>query len=144
MKGIWFGRHAEIWLLLRDIDALVWVCCIIYRLAFYEFVNNEDIKRLFVYIRPPRQITASLQPPHDLKSKSIFFMKCNPGTKLTKDNLGTVTDALISLRLFGLCSLLWVELVSNFVTRQWGVLHGLYKCSIRSPGADNQWNVPAQ
>ncbi|XP_076457719.1 uncharacterized protein LOC143291635 isoform X3 [Babylonia areolata] len=57
------------------------------RLAFYEFVNNEDVKRLFVYIRPPRQITASMQPPHDLKSKSIFFMKCNPGTKLTKDNM---------------------------------------------------------
>ncbi|XP_070202269.1 uncharacterized protein [Littorina saxatilis] len=57
------------------------------RLAFYEFVNNEDVKRMFVYIRPPRQITASLQPPHDLKAKSIFFLKCNPGTKLTKDNL---------------------------------------------------------
>ncbi|KAK7479591.1 hypothetical protein BaRGS_00029140 [Batillaria attramentaria] len=57
------------------------------RLAFYEFVNNEDVKRLFVYIRPPRQITASLLPPLDLKSKSIFFLKCNPGTKLTKDNL---------------------------------------------------------
>ncbi|PVD27606.1 hypothetical protein C0Q70_12770 [Pomacea canaliculata] len=57
------------------------------RLAFYEFVNNEDVKRLFVYIRPPRQLTASLLPPADLKSKSIFFLKCNPGTKLTKDNI---------------------------------------------------------
>lgn len=66
---------------------LLFVC--IFRLAFYEFVNNEDVKRLFVYIRPPRQLTASLLPPADLKSKSIFFLKCNPGTKLTKDNIGS-------------------------------------------------------
>ncbi|XP_071095883.1 uncharacterized protein [Haliotis cracherodii] len=57
------------------------------RLAFYEFINNEDIKKLFVYVRPMRQFTAALQPPNDLKSKSIFFLKCNPGTKLTKDNM---------------------------------------------------------
>ncbi|KAL3885754.1 hypothetical protein ACJMK2_025795 [Sinanodonta woodiana] len=58
------------------------------RLAFYEFINNEDCKRLFVYVRPPRQLTASLIPPHDLKFKSIFFLKSTAGTKLTKDNIG--------------------------------------------------------
>ncbi|KAH9514965.1 hypothetical protein Btru_021540, partial [Bulinus truncatus] len=59
------------------------------RLAFYEFVNNEDIKKLFVYKSHARQIIASLQPPSELHSKSIFFLKCNPGTKLTKDNMET-------------------------------------------------------
>lgn len=57
------------------------------RLAFYEFINNEDVRRMFVFIRPPRQIIASLQPPHDLKYKSIFFLKSNTGTKITKDNI---------------------------------------------------------
>ncbi|XP_055866060.1 uncharacterized protein LOC106055129 isoform X2 [Biomphalaria glabrata] len=57
------------------------------RLAFYEFVNNEDIKKLFVYKSHGKQITASLQPPSEIHSKSIFFLKCNPGTKLTKDNI---------------------------------------------------------
>ena len=59
-----------------------------FRLAFYEFINNEDVRRLFVFVRPPRQIIASLIPPHDLKYKSIFFLKSNAGTKLTKDNIG--------------------------------------------------------
>ncbi|XP_052258855.1 uncharacterized protein LOC127863384 isoform X2 [Dreissena polymorpha] len=57
------------------------------RLAFYEFINNEDVRRMFVYIRPPKQLIASLQPPHDLKYKSIFFLKSNTGTKITKDNI---------------------------------------------------------
>ncbi|KAL5020323.1 hypothetical protein ScPMuIL_003215 [Solemya velum] len=58
------------------------------RLAFHEFINNEDVRRLFVYIRSPKEITASLLPPHDMNYKSIFFLKCNAGTKLTKDNIG--------------------------------------------------------
>ncbi|KAK6172547.1 hypothetical protein SNE40_016179 [Patella caerulea] len=57
------------------------------RLAFYEFINNEDVKRLYVYKRPPRNITASQLPPYDLQSKCIFFLKCNSGTKLAKDNM---------------------------------------------------------
>ncbi|KAI0240669.1 Dynein beta chain, flagellar outer arm [Lamellibrachia satsuma] len=57
------------------------------RLAFHEFLNNEDVRRLFIYMRPPRQIVASLQPPHDLKTKSVFFIKNNIGVKLTKDNM---------------------------------------------------------
>ncbi|CAH1797693.1 unnamed protein product [Owenia fusiformis] len=57
------------------------------RLAFHEFINNEDVRRLFVFIRPPKQIIASLQPPHDLTFKSIFFMKCGSGNKITKENI---------------------------------------------------------
>ncbi|XP_056010102.1 uncharacterized protein LOC125667097 [Ostrea edulis] len=57
------------------------------RLAFYEFINNEDVRKLFVYSKE-RQIVASLIPPFDLKYKSIFFLKCNAGTKLTKENIG--------------------------------------------------------
>jgi dynein heavy chain len=59
----------------------------IFRLAFYEFINNEDVRKMFVFIKPPRQIIAALQPPHDLKYKSIFFLKSNTGTKITKDNI---------------------------------------------------------
>ncbi|XP_064650622.1 uncharacterized protein LOC135502065 isoform X3 [Lineus longissimus] len=57
------------------------------RLAFHEFMNNEDVRRLFVFIVPPRNIVASLHPPPELKSKSIFFLKTGNGTKLTKDNM---------------------------------------------------------
>ncbi|XP_052060514.1 uncharacterized protein LOC127700861 isoform X4 [Mytilus californianus] len=58
------------------------------RLAFYEFINNEDVRCLYVFNRPPKQIVASLIPPHEMKYKSIFFLKCNAGTKLTKENIG--------------------------------------------------------
>ena len=57
------------------------------RLAFHEFLNNEDVRRLFVYVRPPKQLTASLHPPHVLATKSIFFLKNNVGVKLTKENI---------------------------------------------------------
>ncbi|VDI06318.1 Hypothetical predicted protein, partial [Mytilus galloprovincialis] len=57
------------------------------RLAFYEFINNEDVRCLYVFNRPPKQIVASLIPPHEMKYKSIFFLKCNAGTKLTKENI---------------------------------------------------------
>ncbi|ELU01785.1 hypothetical protein CAPTEDRAFT_107782 [Capitella teleta] len=57
------------------------------RLAFHEFFNNEDVRRLFIFTRTNRSLVASLQPPHELKSKSIFFLKNNEGIKLTKDNL---------------------------------------------------------
>lgn len=45
------------------------------------------MRKLFVYNKE-RQIIASLIPPFDLKYKSIFFLKCNAGTKLTKENIG--------------------------------------------------------
>lgn len=57
------------------------------KLAFHEFFNNEDVRRLFVYVKPSKQLVASLQPPHDLKFKSIFFLKNSTGIKLTKENL---------------------------------------------------------
>lgn len=68
----------------------------IFRLAFYEFINNEDVRCLYVFNRPPKQIIASLIPPHELKYKSIFFLKCNAGTKLTKENIGK-KESLITI-----------------------------------------------
>ena len=56
------------------------------RLAFHEFIKNEDSKSLYIYVKPPRKIIASLKPPHGLHSKSIFFMK-SQGAKLTRDNM---------------------------------------------------------
>jgi dynein heavy chain len=62
------------------------------RLAFHEFMNNEDVRRLFIFTVPPRNIVASLHPPNELKSKSIFFLKTGDGTKLTKDNMGKSSE----------------------------------------------------
>lgn len=56
------------------------------RLAFHEFIKNEDSRHLYVYTPTKRKIVASLNPPHNLSSKFIFFMKSH-GTKLTKDNI---------------------------------------------------------
>ena len=68
-----------------------------YRLAFHEFINNEDIRKLFVFIRPPRQVVASLQPPTDITTKSVFFLKNNVGVKLTKDNMGeSITNGVLT------------------------------------------------
>ena len=61
------------------------------RWSLNQFVNNEDVRKLFIYVRPPRQLVASLQPPYDLKSKNIFFLKTNVGVKLTKENIGERT-----------------------------------------------------
>lgn len=57
------------------------------RLAFHEFIKNEDSKSLYVFVKPPKKIVASLKAPHGLQSKSIFFMK-SQGAKLTRDNIG--------------------------------------------------------
>ena len=62
------------------------------RWSLNQFVNNEDVRKLFIYVRPPRQLVASLQPPYDLKSKNIFFMKTNVGVKLTKENIGKISS----------------------------------------------------
>ena len=61
-------------------------------MSFHAFINNEDVRRLFVYVRPPRQLIASLHPPYDLKAKSVFFLKNHVGVKLTKDNMGNRTS----------------------------------------------------
>lgn len=57
------------------------------RLAFHEFIKNEDTRCLYIYVIPPRQMRASLASPHGFTSKFIFFMK-NQGVKLTKENIG--------------------------------------------------------
>ena len=68
-------------------------CNIVFcRWSLNQFVNNEDVRKLFIYVRPPRQLVASLQPPYDLKSKNIFFMKTNVGVKLTKENIGKISS----------------------------------------------------
>ena len=80
-----------------DSKALYWpndLFVYIFRLAFHEFINNEDVRRLYVYIHPPRQIIASLQPPMLLCSKSIFFLKNNVGVKLTKENMGKYSQTM--------------------------------------------------
>lgn len=60
---------------------------VLYRLAVNEFLNNEDVHRLFIFLRAPKEIIASLTPPVNLTAKSVFFMKNNAGVKLTKDNM---------------------------------------------------------
>ncbi|XP_064599567.1 LOW QUALITY PROTEIN: uncharacterized protein LOC135466077 [Liolophura sinensis] len=59
------------------------------RRALHEFTQNEDVRRLFVYINPgpSREIVVSLHPPENLSSKSVFFIKTNSGIKLTNENM---------------------------------------------------------
>lgn len=73
------------------------------RLAFHEFIKNEDSKSLYVYVKPPRKIVASLKAPHGLHAKSIFFMK-SQGAKLTRDNIGKQLLHHYVLTIFALCS----------------------------------------
>jgi len=66
----------------------VYVLHLVYRLVFSEFFTNEDARRMFVYICPPRQIFASLSPPHDYRGKIVVFYKKNAGVKLSENNIG--------------------------------------------------------
>eukprot|EP00057_Strongylocentrotus_purpuratus_P006394 XP_011660868.1 PREDICTED: dynein beta chain, flagellar outer arm [Strongylocentrotus purpuratus] len=60
------------------------------RHAFLEFCNNEDVRRLFIYTREPKNtLVASLLPPQDVRSKGVIFIKTNQATKLTKENIRT-------------------------------------------------------
>jgi hypothetical protein len=65
-------------------NELIFVC----RLVFSEFFMNEDARRMFIYVRPPRQIFASLSPPQEFRGKIVVFYKKNIGVKLTEDNIG--------------------------------------------------------
>ena len=51
-------------------------------------MNNEDVRRLFVFVRSQRHLVASLSPPNVMQTKAIFFLKKNAQIKLTRDNLG--------------------------------------------------------
>ena len=55
-----------------------------------EFCNNEDVRRLFIFTREPKNtLVASLSPPAGLRTKAVFFLKTNQASKLTKDNVKT-------------------------------------------------------
>jgi hypothetical protein len=58
------------------------------RLVFSEFFTNEDARRMFIYVRPPRQMFASLSPPREFKGKIVVFYKKNTGVKLSEENIG--------------------------------------------------------
>lgn len=60
------------------------------RLAFHEFIKNEDCRHLYIFTPSHRKLVASLTPPHNPNSKFMYFMK-SQGTKLTKDNIGKFT-----------------------------------------------------
>ncbi|XP_033641709.1 dynein beta chain, flagellar outer arm-like [Asterias rubens] len=60
------------------------------RHSFLEFCNNEDVRRLFIFTKEPKNtLEASLSPPTGLRSKAMFFLKTNQASKLTKDNIKT-------------------------------------------------------
>jgi dynein heavy chain len=60
------------------------------RHSFLEFCNNEDVRRLFIFTREPKNtLVASLNPPTGVRTKAVFFLKTNQASKLTKDNIKT-------------------------------------------------------
>lgn len=63
------------------------------REAMFEFCNNEDVKKLYIYSSSfpnGKNLVASLTPPNSLREKSVYFFKNHDTGKLSRDNI--VTD----------------------------------------------------
>ncbi|XP_066025345.1 uncharacterized protein [Pocillopora verrucosa] len=63
------------------------------REAMFEFCNNEEMKKLFIYYSTSpagKNLVASLTPPSSSKEKSVYFVKIHEAGKLSRDNI--VTD----------------------------------------------------
>ena len=63
------------------------------REAMFEFCNNEEVKKLFIYFSTSsggKNLVASLHPPNSVQEKSVYFVKIHNAGKLSRDNI--VTD----------------------------------------------------
>ena len=53
-----------------------------------EFLNNEDVKKLYIYSKPGSIMTAAKTCQSDSSyEKGIFFLKISNTSKLTPENL---------------------------------------------------------
>ena len=62
-----------------------------------EFLNNEDVKQLYVYSKSSSQMVASRSCASDnTHEKGIYFLKTTGASKLTADQMSKpLTDDLI-------------------------------------------------
>ena len=63
------------------------------REAMFEFCNNEEVKKLFIFFSTSsggKNLVASLHPPNSVQEKSVYFVKIHNAGKLSRDNI--VTD----------------------------------------------------
>ena len=63
------------------------------REAMFEFCNNEEAKKLFIFFSTSsggKNLVASLHPPNSVQEKSVYFVKIHNAGKLSRDNI--VTD----------------------------------------------------
>ena len=63
------------------------------REAMFEFCNNEEVKKLFIFfsmLSGGKNLVASLHPPNSVQEKSVYFVKIHNAGKLSRDNI--VTD----------------------------------------------------
>lgn len=59
----------------------------------FEFCNNEEVKKLFIFFSTSsggKNLVASLHPPSSVQEKSVYFVKIHNAGKLSRDNI--VTD----------------------------------------------------
>jgi len=53
-----------------------------------EFLNNEDVKKLYIYLKPGSTMTAAKTCQSESSyEKGIFFLKISNTSKLTPENL---------------------------------------------------------
>jgi len=59
-----------------------------FRLVIMEFLNNEDVKKLYIYSKPGSIMTAAKTCQSESSyEKGIFFLKISNTSKLTPENL---------------------------------------------------------
>ena len=53
-----------------------------------EFLNNEDVKQIYIYLKSPNQMVASRQCVNETNvEKGILFLKLSNSSKLTADQM---------------------------------------------------------
>jgi hypothetical protein len=63
------------------------------RFVILEFLNNEDIKYLYVFSKSLSQLSASRHCNYNSNEKGIFFLKTN-STKLSVENMSKYFEIL--------------------------------------------------
>ncbi len=62
-----------------------------------EFLNNEDVKQMYVYLKPQNQMIASRVCVNEANvDKGILFLKLSNASKLTADQMSKFDEAKAS------------------------------------------------
>lgn len=53
-----------------------------------EFLNNEDVKQIYIYLKSPTQIVAARSCTNEVSvEKGILFLKLSNSSKLTSEQM---------------------------------------------------------